>query len=86
MTLTPADALELAKKMRMDLTQLQGRLTDLMETLAAQPASDQPRCPTCGVPVKGPLALAEHLHNSHDGPLPQHWIRAEQLAGLATDQ
>jgi len=87
MALTPTDALELARKMRMDLTQLQGRLTDIIEALAAIPANIDTRrvCPTCGITTRGPTSLEEHIHTAHDGPLPAAWQRAEQLAGIASD-
>lgn len=34
------DTLELCRKMRMDLTQLQARLTDVMESIASWPLTD----------------------------------------------
>lgn len=41
-------------------------------------------CPECGVPCKGPRTLAEHIHNLHDGPIPDHWEQLDaQVAGEA---
>ncbi len=88
MTLTPQEALALAQKIRMDLTNAQGKLTDVIEALAALPdtASERPVCPTCGVRLRGPNSLAEHVYNRHGGPVPEHYAAAEKAAGLATDQ
>lgn len=85
MTLTPKDAVDLCIRIRMDLTNAQGKLTDVIEALAAipEPASADRVCPTCGVKTRGPLSLAEHVHTSHGGPLPSHWVEAERLAGIA---
>lgn len=84
--LTVPDALELCRKMRMNLTQLQGQLTDVMESLAVLPAdagTPKAKCGMCGVQMRGPNALAEHVHLSHGGPVPPGWLRAEEMAGLA---
>lgn len=83
---TLADALEECRRIRMDLTNAQAKLTDVMNALAAHPdaasANGRIRCPECDVPIRGELSLAEHLHVSHGGPLPPHWAEAERLAGL----
>ncbi len=82
MTMTPQDALALARRIRMDLTNAQAKLTDVIETLAALPEAPSSRCPKCDVPLRGPLSLAEHLYNRHGGPLPDHMAKAERLAGI----
>lgn len=78
------DILELLQRLRMDLTNAQGKLTDVQRMIAALnlPGEARPTCDVCGLTFRGPLSLAEHLHNAHQGPLPGHWLRAEQLAGL----
>ncbi len=86
MTITPQDALALARRIRMDLTNAQAKLTDVIELLASLPEAPSSRCPICDVPLRGPLSLAEHVHLSHDGPIPEHYLAAERAAGLATDQ
>jgi len=40
------------------------------------------RCHHCGIPFRGQYALEEHVYRSHDGPIPQHVLRAEVLAGF----
>lgn len=37
------------------------------------------KCPHCDLQLKGPRTLAEHLHVSHDGPVPEHLLAAEEL-------
>lgn len=72
----------LAMQIRMDLTAAQGKLTELVRQIAAAdlPMPEQLACPRCGVPVRGPNTLAEHLHVSHGGPVPEQWWRAEQIS------
>ncbi len=77
------DILELLKKMRYDLTALQGKLSDVMEQVAALPSKgEKPRCPHCDLVFRGKLSLDEHVHTSHGGPVPPHWLEAERLAGI----
>lgn len=70
--------------MRIELTNLQGRVTNILNLLNEMnlPADDETRCPHCNVKLKGPLSLAEHLYVSHDGPLPDHYAAAERAAGI----
>lgn len=78
------EALDTARRLRMDLTNAQAKLTDVIEYLKGLPDEfdASTACPTCGVKTKGPLSLAEHIHTSHDGPVPAHWLEAERLAGI----
>ena len=87
MTVQPADIFELLKRMRYDLTALQAKLTDAQNMLAALnlPAQREVKCDVCGLRFRGTLSLAEHLHVSHNGPLPAHWLEAERLAGIGAD-
>lgn len=70
MTLTPADALELMRRIRMDLTNAQGKLTDAIEAISALPAAQEQleRCPACGATtrVRGGHTFSCHLNP--DGP------------------
>ena len=71
------------KRMRYDLTALQAKLSDALE-LAARvgPTPPRPRCqePGCGVEMRGTHSLAEHVYLAHAGPVPAHWLVAEEQA------
>jgi len=41
-------------------------------------------CPNCGIKRSGPRTLAEHLHQLHGGPLPEHWTAADALVASHT--
>lgn len=73
------DLLVLARKLRYDLTAMQGKVTELIRQLAAL---DLPvrkfECSRCGVLFGGPLSLAEHIYVTHDGDVPEHWAKAEE--------
>jgi hypothetical protein len=71
---SPADLEAIAKKLRMDLSNAQGKLTDLMNGMAelASKLPDQGEklaCPQCGVQFSGTEVgarkLTEHLENVH---------------------
>lgn len=81
MTEPTNDLAEQLRRIRYDLTAAQAKLTDAME-LAARlgPTTPRPRCPECGVELRGRNALAEHAYHAHGGPVPEHWERAEQQA------
>lgn len=75
----PSDLYELLKKIRYDATAIQAKVTDALNVLnelhlAAQPTTP---CPRCGLETRGPNSLAEHLYNSHNGPVPAHYTQAE---------
>ncbi len=78
------DTLAELKRIRMDLTNAQAKLTDAMNLIASMPIPpDSTRtCDICGVTTRGPNALAEHIHTSHDGPVPEAWLEAERRAGI----
>lgn len=82
--MTPEDSLELCRKIRYDLTAAQAKLTNIIEALASLPPTPKSVCCICGLHLRGPLSLAEHLYTSHDGDLPDHWAQAERLAGSAS--
>lgn len=82
--ITLADALAECRRIRMDLTNAQAKLTDVINALAAHPDADRerPRCHHCDLSFRGPLSLAEHLHLRHGEELPAHQAAADIAAGL----
>lgn len=68
-----ADLVELAAKIRMDLTAAQAKLTELKRAIAAlpdDPDADPHPCPHCGLALTSLQRLQEHLWNVHaEGPL-----------------
>ena len=80
-----ADAFEMLKKIRMDLTNAQAKITDLQSILTELNLTDttRPKCPTCGLSFKSSSVRDEHLYVSHAGPEPAHWIAAEQRSDAA---
>lgn len=87
MTVQTADAYELLRKIRYDLTAAQAKVTDALKVLAALNLPDVSRleCETCGPLAVGPRGLAEHLFNSHGGPLPEHWQAGDSLCAADFD-
>lgn len=68
MSYTPEDLLEIGKRIRMDLTNAQGKLTAVMEGIAAMPSKNDGAefvCPRCEVRKATAEALADHLANVH---------------------
>ncbi len=84
MSISLADALAECRRIRMDLTNAQAKLTDVIAALSGHPDAEKPRprCEECGLTFRGDLALAEHVYNHHRGPLPEHYAAAERAAGL----
>lgn len=77
------------KKARYDLTAAQAKISEALRMVAAmdlpENAGERVACPRCGAKLQGTLLLAEHVYNSHDGPVPAHWLELEaRLAGDAT--
>jgi hypothetical protein len=86
---TKNDLLAVVQGVQRDLRDAQAKLGEVARAIAASslPTVDaRPKCPECGVRLRGELSLAEHQHTSHGGPLPAHWARAEALAGLTPDE
>ncbi len=76
------DPYELLKKLRMDLTNAQAKITDL-DTMLRElnlTLSTRPKCAVCGLSFKNALVRDEHLYHAHDGPEPPHWVRAEEMS------
>ena len=82
------DAYDMLKRIRMDLSAAQAKITDLARILNEHNLKDgtRPTCPTCGLSLKNNLMLDEHLYHAHDGPEPPHWRRAEEMSADSIDQ
>ena len=82
------DMFEMAKRIRMDLSAAQAKLTDLVAMISAAniPDTTRPTCSTCGLSFKHSLARDEHLYHAHDGPVPPAWVAAEELAESMSDK
>ena len=85
MTVHPDDLFDLIRKMRMDLTQLQARVTDLANMLAALklevPASH--RCDRCGADFPNELTLLDHrvaVHDEGHEEREEAWMTLEERA------
>jgi hypothetical protein len=63
------------------LTAAQGQITEALRMAGEIPeldtAGERVRCPKCTTTFKGPRTLAEHDHQMHDGPEPEHWLAIE---------
>ena len=76
------------KRIRYDLTAMQGKVTEALAMVGraklATPTTSHvcPECKTAGIThdLRGTMKLSEHRYHAHNGPLPDHWARAEQLA------
>jgi hypothetical protein len=79
MTAQPSDLHDLLKKIRYDTTAIQAKITDALKVLNELHLPTQPTtpCPHCGLEMRGPRTLAEHLHVTHDGPVPDHYLAIE---------
>lgn len=73
---------ELARKLRMDLSNAQSKLTELIrwaDTIEKPTRRSYP-CPHCGdLGYRGQHQLDDHLYTSHDGPLPAHQAAVDDL-------
>jgi DNA repair exonuclease SbcCD ATPase subunit len=74
----------LLDKLQMDNREQAAKLVELRSYVAnidlPNPAASE--CPECGTKFRNHLVRDEHLYNAHDGPVPPHYLRAEELAGL----
>lgn len=78
MTAKAEDAYELLRRLRMDLTDAQSKITGMFALLGELNIQDVPgvKCPSCGGEFRGGRTLSEHLYVSHNGPEPEHWKEA----------
>jgi len=78
-TVQPCDVFDLLNKIRYDTTAIQAKLTDAINALRELNLSEQPvaKCPHCELETRGERTLAEHLHNLHDGPIPEYYAAIE---------
>jgi hypothetical protein len=68
LAVSKGDALEQLRLIRMDLTNAQAKLTDVMRTVSALnlPERAAVPCPVCGIDRRTQSLLDEHLANVHD--------------------
>lgn len=71
---------KVADGLQMDIRNASTKLVELRARLAGLDLPDAPSvtCPKCDYKVAGPMLLAEHLYNVHDGPEPAHYATAEE--------
>jgi hypothetical protein len=69
-----------ADGLQMTLRSASAQLVELRARLAGLelPDASSVVCPRCGVKRPGERTLSEHVHVSHDGPVPAHWLAVEQ--------
>ena len=69
------DIWQVADALQMDLRAATAKLVELRARLAALdlPTESGSTCPACGLKTRGPKTLAEHIYQSHNGPVPAHW-------------
>jgi hypothetical protein len=86
--MTEPELVTLLKKMRYDLTDLQGKVSEALRMAAALDLPDpgKHRCGGCGIVFRGAAGLAEHAYVSHGGPLPAHYERIEAAAVDAEEE
>jgi hypothetical protein len=79
---TKDELLEITAKLQMDARAIQAKLTELRAHIATLdlPAKEHITCPECGLTIRSRPRLAEHLFQTHAGPLPEHWQHAEARA------
>ncbi len=86
--MTPAEILAALDQVRYDLSVTQTRVIEIAneakKLIEASKLVVPPKhiCPTCGCTQRSKQALAEHRYNSHWGPVPEHYLAAERLAGI----
>lgn len=71
MAVTREDLEHTAKEIQRNLTSCQQHLGELLRAIGNLPAeqlTDPKRCPECGIAIRPPLTLSEHLHYRHDRP------------------
>lgn len=74
----------LLDKLQMDNRAQAAKLADLRMQVAALALPDphESACPVCGTKFRHKLTMAEHHYNAHGGPVPEHYLAAERLAGI----
>lgn len=78
---------QLLDKLQMDNREQAAKLVEL-RALVSQlelPNPAKRRCDTCGVSFRNQLLRDEHVYHSHQGPVPEHYLRAERLANLGEE-
>lgn len=82
------EAHQLLKLIRMDLSQVQARVTELSRMLneAGLKHTPRPHCKHCGLTFRWESARDEHEYHQHDGPEPKHWIEQERISETGETQ
>ena len=73
------DIWAVADSLQMDLRAASAKLVELRAKLAGLDLPDPTKlkCPHCELETRGERTLAEHLHNLHNGPIPEHYASIE---------
>ncbi len=86
---TPSELLAQLEQCRYDLSVTQTRLIDAIRQLEHLLAANEIRtapprlqCPECANTYRNQRDLDEHRYRAHDGPVPEHYLQAERLAGI----
>lgn len=76
---------KLLDDMQKDANRLNAKLVEVRSLVAGLELAPPVRheCPECGAVHRHSHALAEHRYHCHDGQVPEHFLAAERLAGLA---
>jgi uncharacterized C2H2 Zn-finger protein len=75
---------QLLDKLQMDNRAQAAKLVELRALVASLELPDgdgRVKCPLCGISFRSDRQIAEHVYNSHAGPVPEHYLAAERLAG-----
>ncbi len=86
--MTPAELLAAIDQVRYDLSVTQTRVIEIANAVKALIEANELSappvhiCPTCSCTQRSKQALAEHRYHIHDGPVPEHYLAAERLAGI----
>ncbi len=82
----PDDIIAMLKQVKYDLSVTQTRIDEAIRSIAEIPAPPKVeiRCPSCSLNhFKSERSRDEHVYNHHGGPVPEHYLAAERLAGFA---
>lgn len=77
----------LLDKLQMDNREQAAKLVELRALVAGLELPDPSAslCPECGTRFRSRLVMEEHRYQNHEGPVPEHYVRAERLAGFVCD-
>ena len=81
----PDDILSMLRQVKYDLSVTQTRIDEAIRAVGALPFPPkvQIACPSCRLNhFRSERSLAEHVYNHHAGPVPEHYLAVERLAGF----